>query len=96
MIDPSLFPESELKLWQTHLEAISAHVEQPFEGEVVLLRTRGQPLLCSLEEDFCWRKLARGGVRIRLVPGSHENVFMEPNVKTLASEVQAALAQKTE
>jgi thioesterase domain-containing protein len=93
VIDPSLFPQNELRLWQIHLDAIKAHVDRPFEGEVVLLRTRGQPLFCSLEEDFCWRKLARGGVKIRFIPGSHENVFMEPNVKTMAEEVQAVLDQ---
>jgi thioesterase domain-containing protein/acyl carrier protein len=93
VIDPSLFPQNELKLWQIHLNAIKAHADQPFNGEVVLLRTRGQPLFCSLEEDFCWRKLAKGGVNIRFIPGSHENVFMEPNVKTMAAEVQTVLKE---
>jgi amino acid adenylation domain-containing protein/FkbH-like protein len=93
VIDPSLFPANELKLWRIHLDAMKGHVQQPLDGKVVLLRTRGQPLLCSLEEDFCWRKLAKGGVDIRFIPGSHENVFMEPNVKTLAHELQEVLAQ---
>jgi len=93
VIDPSLFPQNELKLWQEHLNAMNQHVQQPFDGAVVLLRTRGQPLLCSLEEDFCWRKLVRGGVSIRFIPGSHENVFMEPNVRTLAGELQTVLDQ---
>jgi FkbH-like protein len=93
VIDPSLFPQNELKLWQRHLDAMTQHVQQPFDGDVVLLRTQGQPLFCSLEEDFCWRKVARRGVKIRFVPGSHENVFMEPNVKTLAAELQAVLDQ---
>jgi thioesterase domain-containing protein len=91
VIDPSHFPEQELKLWQIHLDAMSAHVDQPLEGEVVLIRTRGQPLFCSLEEDFCWSKLAKGGVRICFAPGSHENVFMEPNVRNLARLVQESL-----
>jgi thioesterase domain-containing protein len=93
VIDPAHFPENELKLWQAHLEAMSAHTDQPFDGKVILLRTRGQPLLSSLEEDFCWGRLAKGGVKIRFVPGSHENVFMEPNVRALAAELQAALTE---
>ncbi len=93
VIDPSHFPESELKLWQIHLQALVQHVEQAYAGDVILLRTRGQPLFCSLEEDFCWGKLARGRVVVKLVPGSHENVFMQPNVQVLAREVRALLEQ---
>ena len=93
VIDPGLFPEQELRLWQAHLEALVAHVERPYSGPVALLRTRGQPLFCSLEEDFCWGKLVRGGVAVRCIPGSHENIFMEPNVRVLASELTGLLQQ---
>jgi thioesterase domain-containing protein len=94
VIDPRHFPEHELKLWQIHLEALIAHVERPYSGRVVLLRTRGQPLFCSLEEDFCWRKLVHGAFTLRCIPGSHENIFMEPNVRVLAAEL-ATLLQPT-
>jgi FkbH-like protein len=93
VIDVSHFPENELRLWRIHLQALVDHVQQPYPGEVLLLRTRGQPLLCSLEDDFCWRKLAQAGVQVIVIPGSHENVFMEPNVRTLAKELGFALAQ---
>jgi thioesterase domain-containing protein len=93
VIDVSHFPENELRLWRIHLQALIEHVQQPYPGEVLLLRTRGQPLLCSLENDFCWRRLAQGGVQVTVIPGSHENVFMEPNVRTLAKELGFALAE---
>jgi thioesterase domain-containing protein len=92
VIDPEHFPENELKLWKTHLHALEHHVQQPYSGSVVLMRTRGQPLLSSLEEDFCWGKLVQGRVDVVLVPGSHENIFMEPNVRALASRLDAYLA----
>ena len=92
VIDVSHFPENELRLWKIHLQALIEHVQQPYPGQVLLLRTRGQPLLCSLENDFCWRKLAQGGVQVTVIPGSHENVFMEPNVRRLAKELGFALA----
>ena len=60
---------------------------------MVLLRTRGQPLLCSFDEDFCWSRLASGGLTVKRIPGSHENVFMEPNVKFLALELENSLAE---
>jgi aspartate racemase len=87
VIDPRYFPEHELTLWQSHLEALIAHVERPYSGPVALLRTRGQPLFCSLEDDFCWGKLVEGEVIVKCVPGSHENIFVEPNVRVLAKEL---------
>jgi thioesterase domain-containing protein len=93
VIEISHFPENELRLWQIHLQALLQHAQRPYPGDVLLFRTRGQPLLCSLEEDFCWRRLAAGGARVILIPGSHENIFMEPNIQTLAKELAIALAQ---
>jgi amino acid adenylation domain-containing protein/FkbH-like protein len=93
VIDVNHFPESELKFWQIHLNALVAHVERPYKGAVTLLRTRGQPILCSFEDDFCWGKLARGGVSVKHIPGSHENIFVEPNVKFLAEQMEECLAE---
>ena len=93
IIELSHFPERELKFWQIHLRAIERHVEQPYAGHVTLIRTRGQPLFCSLADDFCWGKLAHGGVTVKRIPGSHENIFMEPNVRSLAQQMEACLAE---
>ena len=73
------------------MNALVAHVERPYAGHVTLLRTRGQPIFCSFAEDFCWGKLARGGVTVKRIPGSHENIFMEPNVKFLAEQIEECL-----
>ncbi len=91
VIDLEKFPIHELNLWQAHLEALIAHIERPYRGRVALLRTHGQALLCSLEEDFCWGKLVTGGIQVRCIPGSHESIFMEPNVQRLAAELQTLL-----
>ncbi|HEU5124960.1 MAG TPA: amino acid adenylation domain-containing protein [Verrucomicrobiae bacterium] len=93
VIDPAYFPEHELKFWEIHLRALTNHVDQPYPGAVTLIRTRGQPLLCSFADDFCWGHVARGGVTIKRIPGSHENIFIEPNVKFLAEQLQASLAE---
>jgi len=92
VIDLTHFPKHELKYWQIHLRALVNHVQQPYAGAVTLIRTRGQPLFCSLEDDFCWRKLVPGGVDVRLIPGSHENIFVEPNIKFLAEQLETCLA----
>ena len=91
VIDPKFFPDNELARWQVHLRALVDHIEQPYSGCVTLFRTRGQPLFCSLEEDFCWSRLAEGGVEIKRIPGSHESIFIEPNVQILAASLGACL-----
>ena len=39
---------------------------------------------------------ALGGVTVNLIPGSHENIFMEPNVKSLALGLTTALSETQE
>ncbi|MDB6110437.1 MAG: amino acid adenylation domain protein, partial [Pedosphaera sp.] len=95
VIDVSKFPEHELRLWQLHLNTLAAHVSRPYSGRVTLFRTRGQPLFCSLEDDFGWGKLVGNGVDIRLVPGSHESIFLEPAVQSLAEQLNSCLARVT-
>jgi thioesterase domain-containing protein len=90
VIDPAKFPESELKLWQTHLNALQAHRQKNYPGTVTLFRTRGHPVFSSLAPDFCWGGLA-GGVVVRQIPGSHEQIFIEPHVKALALSLTASL-----
>jgi len=93
VIDPTLFPENELNLWKIHLQALTDHVQKPYAGKAMLFRTRGHPIFCSLAEDFCWGKLVESGVEIRSVPGSHESIFVEPNVQCLAKELETALGK---
>ncbi|HKQ40430.1 MAG TPA: HAD-IIIC family phosphatase, partial [Verrucomicrobiae bacterium] len=91
-IDTKQFPQHELDLWRLHLTAGATYVPKPYGGRVLLLRTRGQPFLCSFDPQYGWGKLALGGVEVRIVPGAHERIFMEPDVQILAREVKAALA----
>jgi FkbH-like protein len=93
IIDLAHFPEPELKLWEIHLRALAGYQPQPCSAQATLFRTRGHPLLSSFARDLRWSGLARGGVAVHLIPGSHENIFIEPNVKSLALSLTAALSQ---
>jgi thioesterase domain-containing protein len=93
VIDPAQFPEQELKLWEIHLCALHGHRQQPSPAHVTLFRTRGHPILSSFAPDLCWGALAQGGITVKMIAGSHENIFMEPNVKALALGLTAALSQ---
>jgi thioesterase domain-containing protein len=92
-IDPTQFPEEEIKLWQAHLNAGAAYKPKPFRGRVTLLRTRTQPFFCSFDPEYGWGELAEDGVEVRRVPGSHEAIFIEPHVRALAAQVAACCRQ---
>src|SRR6185503_10951767 len=92
-IDPVHFPDEELRLWQVHLDAGGTYKPQTYGGRVTLLRTRGQPFLCSFNPEYGWGELAAGGVEIRMVPGAHEGIFVEPEVRALAAQLAACLRQ---
>jgi len=93
VIDLNHLPEQEHRLWEIHLRALAQHVQQRYEGPVILFRTRGQALFCSLDADLSWGRLVQGGVTVKEIPGSHENIFMEPNVRYLAKELGKCLEQ---
>ncbi len=92
-IDPLHFPEEELKLWQAHLCAGDGYHPKPYAGAITLLRTRGQPFLCSFDPKYGWGELARGGVDVRMIPGSHEQIFVEPDVCALAAQLSACIRE---
>jgi thioesterase domain-containing protein len=98
VVDLNELPEQEHGLWRIHLQALKAHVQQPYEGPVALFRTRGQAVFCSLEDDLSWGPLVGGREKVTIVeiPGSHENIFLEPNVTVLAKKLGQRLEHAQE
>lgn len=90
-ISVSQFPEHELDLWKLHLTAGTNYKPREYGGKVLLLRTRGQPLLCSFDPQYGWGQLARGGLEVRIISGAHEKIFIEPDIQMLAGELRRAL-----
>jgi amino acid adenylation domain-containing protein len=93
VIDVSLFSDVELNLWRVHLKAFHSYQPGPYEGRVVLFRTRGHPFFCSFDPLLGWGPYARGGVEVVDIPGAHEGIFMEPHVRELSRLFHAQLVQ---
>jgi thioesterase domain-containing protein len=93
IIDLSERPEQERKLWRTHVQAWLQFQPQPYEGRVVLFRTRGHPLVCSFDNQMGWGRFARGGVEVRICRGDHESILEEQNVGHTARELEAILKE---
>jgi thioesterase domain-containing protein len=90
-VNIAAYTENQRQLWQAHVVALSNYVPSQYGGRATLFRTRGHPLLCSFDEQFGWKPLVAGGVKLRVVPGGHGNILTEPNVATIAREVAAEL-----
>jgi thioesterase domain-containing protein len=91
VVDLASRPEHEQKLWRTHVEAWLQYQPQKFDGKIVLLRTRGHPLICSFDREMGWGPYASGGVTVRTCPGDHESILESRNVIHAARELQTIL-----
>jgi thioesterase domain-containing protein/acyl carrier protein len=91
IVDLSERPEHERKLWRTHVQAWLQYQPQPYDGRIVLFRTRGHPLVCSFDNQMGWGSYAKGGVEVRICPGDHESILEEENVSQTARELGSIL-----
>jgi hypothetical protein len=93
LVDLSTYSGEERRLWEAHIHALAAYRPQAYAGCVTLFRSRTHPLLCSFDERCGWGELARGGVEVRLVPGEHESILVEPHVQALAADLRRLLVE---
>jgi len=63
---------------------------RPWPGPITLFRASVQPDP-RLPLDLGWTKLAEGGVEVYELPGDHDLVFREPNIRVLAAQLRARL-----
>jgi amino acid adenylation domain-containing protein len=74
----------------------AGYVPGKYSGRLTLFRAAHQPLACSHDPLMDWARLAHGGVDAHTVPGNHETILQEPNVRELARTLTAALGDSRE
>lgn len=74
-----------------HIAAYLRYEPEPFAGRVTLILASDDPPALARRRRESWAVLARGGVDVRTVPGTHYALMAEPHVRTVASRVQEAL-----
>jgi thioesterase domain-containing protein len=87
----SQLPEYRKQMIEAHWHAINQYSAEPYDKRVLLLQAKSQPLLSTELPEATWKNLARGELTIITVPGSHEGMFHDPHVDTLAQELRAQL-----
>lgn len=93
IVDLSPQPEHERKLWRTHVQAWLRYKPLPYDGKIVLFRTRGHPLLCSFDRAMGWGAFAADGVTVKMCRGEHESILETENVASAAGELSAVLEE---
>jgi amino acid adenylation domain-containing protein len=85
------FPESARDTLEAHYRMLLAYRPEPYSGVVTVLRARTLRLSFRGTPDLGWRVLARGGLRLRVVEGAHDNILTEPRVRRLAAALVECL-----
>jgi aspartate racemase len=85
------FSEQHRKVALVQYRALMQYTPRVYPGRVTLFRARMQPFFSSNAADMGWRKLAAGGLDIKIVPGNHLGMLQEPHVKVLAEQLRVSL-----
>jgi amino acid adenylation domain-containing protein len=78
--------------------AASSYKPKALSCPTVMFRGKDWPIASAGDPYFGWRELLTGRSETYEVPGDHEGIFREPNVKILAEQLRACLhnAKQTE
>ena len=82
---PKLFIYERLKV--EHLKAVARYKPRPYAGESVLFRASKQLRGILADESLGWKETLVGHREICEVTGHQQNLMLEPNVKSLAREL---------
>ncbi len=74
-------------------EASEAYVAPPYDGDVVLFRSRLQPPGCKRDESLGWSKVVRGKLTVQELPGMHATMISEPRVRFLVEAFRPVLEE---
>jgi len=76
--------------------AILEYTPGVYRGRITVFRAAHQPVTCSPDPEMAWGALTTDRVAVRTVPGWHLTIMQEPNVKNLARELAACLADTSD
>jgi len=79
--------EEHFELFRHDLRAAAGYRPAPYDGPVLLLRSR------ESEGDLGWGELAGGGLEIEDLPGDHFSILEPPAVEMLARELSSRLGE---
>jgi acyl transferase domain-containing protein/thioesterase domain-containing protein/acyl carrier protein len=84
---PSLFNDVKEANWI----ASDDYMPGPYDGTVVLFRCKSRLDTDPPDSSHVWKRLAKGGVVIKEIPGDHNSILKEPGVRILTEQILSYL-----
>ncbi len=88
----SQVPAPTQRVVQAHKAALRKYLPTPYSGRMVLFRTK-YPSLETPERDMGWHRLNTAPIDIYTVPGSHDTILHEANVRDVADALRRYLVK---
>jgi amino acid adenylation domain-containing protein len=93
-----------LRGYRARIRAIQNYVPQIYAGTITLFRTRemdpeivkhapAEAVAAARQPSYGWQALSSQPVELRIVPGFHETMVLEPHVRDLAKELRRCIAR---
>ena len=76
---------------KVQMDAWRNYKAKPYDGKILLLKSADYKPRKNEPEDLGWGEFVRGGVEIKVVPGNHNTMLWQPNVKVLADHLKTAM-----
>jgi len=87
-------PDYVKKVRTACLQAESGYTPRAYPGRVILFRSSHKPLGQLSDPRAGWNTYAVRGLEICEVQGNHENILLEPQVRSVAEQLKACLEQQ--
>jgi amino acid adenylation domain-containing protein len=77
--------------WKARLWPGKDFVPPTIPTRITVFRIREQPYWRVRDEQLCWGTWTKSGVDVHYIPGRHDTILREPNVRILAEELGRCL-----
>ena len=89
--DNSSLAEATRQIAEAHIKAANTYQPKPYVGKLIQFMCSDGPHRSYEDRRLAWSVLVRGGFEVRIVPGDHLSMVVEPNVAVLSEQLEAAL-----
>jgi amino acid adenylation domain-containing protein len=86
------FLKRHLRVFRTRIQVTRSYVPPVYPGPITVFRgSEEPPEVLGLDPTKGWSELSTQPVEVHIVPGNHETMGLDPNVKMLAARLQSCI-----
>ena len=89
VIDMSNYPAGYQRYAEVHWKALLNYFPKVYPGKIVLFETSKSP--DNLTVESIWKSLSPGGVEVKRIPSTHEQMLDDPYVRMVADKLRECL-----